>query len=84
MAIVRRLCSSRLFKTAQTRRRRGGPQVRLAGQSAAHELLRGTARLTSTELVVQDHGQESAVDRDVAVVIDEAEIAELIHEEVDA
>jgi len=35
-------------------------------------------------LVVQDNGQEGAIDLDVAVVFDESEVAELVHEEVDA
>jgi hypothetical protein len=34
--------------------------------------------------VVQDHGQEGAVHLEATVVLDESQLAELVHEEIDA
>src|SRR6476469_9964202 len=39
---------------------------------------------TANRLIVQDHAEEGSIDFEIAVVIDEAEISELVHEEIDA
>src|SRR4030095_8525606 len=44
----------------------------------------GRAQRIANELIVQDEAEERGVDLEVAVVFEEPQVSELVHEEIDA
>src|SRR5437867_9421738 len=77
---IRRACTRRISS--------GEPCKRFVSGSCRDHVAGGDADCGRTEprepLIVEDNGQQRGVDLDVSVVFDEPEIAELVHEKVDA